>query len=392
MATLYKTTQSRFWFARYYDGAGKRQSRSTKTESKRDAKVIAGRFEDEARKEAAKVRQDSEIPALIRRTVEIASLEMQHGTLTLQRAEELIRQMHQAANPHDAGINFKRFAGAWLDAKEKTTETTTWRSYRDAIKAATTIFGTKADGPMRDITVGDCERLQSKLSETLRGKTTNYYVSVIRRILESAVQKDIITKNPAKPVVAVGQGDSRKRAPFSADEVKRILAQARDAEWYGIILLAAHTGLRCGDLLKLTSENMVEKKLQIQPHKGAKKSGDVLEIPLTPECVSWLEGRVGDLFPEIKRLKPTAVSSHFKSIMRKAKVPKTVILAAGDPPVIAHRSFHSLRHSFNSWLAEADIPSDVRRKLTGHRSEAVHQRYTHHDKALVRAVETLPSL
>jgi len=392
MATLYKTTQSRFWFARYHDGTGKRVSRSTKTESKREAKVIAAGFESEARKETAKAERDNGIPVMIKRTVEMAALELQQGTLTLQRGEELIRQMYQAARPDDTGTNFRRFSGAWLDAKEKTTEATTWRSYCDAVKTATASLGKKAEGPLREISVGDMERLQTELGRKRRGKTVNYYFSVIRRILESAVQKDFITKNPAKPVASVGQGDSRKRAPFTAAEVERILAHVTDAEWVGLILLAVYSGLRCGDLLRLTSDNVVENKLQIQAHKGAKKSGDVLEIPLTAECSAWLEGRAGDLFPEIKKRKPTAVSSRFKSFMKKAKVANTVVLAAGDPPVVAFRSFHSLRHSFSSWMAEAGVPSEVRRRLTGHRSDSVHARYTHYDKALVAAVDSLPRL
>jgi len=56
---------------------------------------------------------------MIRRIVELAALESQQGRLTLQRVEELIRLMHQAANPGDSGSNFKRFAGAWLNAKER---------------------------------------------------------------------------------------------------------------------------------------------------------------------------------------------------------------------------------------------------------------------------------
>ena len=101
MATVYQTNQSRYWLARYYDGTGRRFSKSTKTESKREAKRIAGQYEAEARKAIAKAEVDSEIPAMIRRTVELAGLESQQGRLTLQRAEELIRLMHQA------GCNFQ---------------------------------------------------------------------------------------------------------------------------------------------------------------------------------------------------------------------------------------------------------------------------------------------
>ena len=39
--------------------------------------------------------------------------------------------------------------------------------------------------------------------------------------------------------------------------------------------------------------------------------------------------------------------------------------------------FHSLRHTFVSELANADVPSDVRRQISGHNDEKIHERYTH---------------
>ena len=42
-------------------------------------------------------------------------------------------------------------------------------------------------------------------------------------------------------------------------------------------------------------------------------------------------------------------------------------------------SFHSLRHSFISRLANADITADVRKEIVGHTSDDIHRRYTHLD-------------
>ena len=41
--------------------------------------------------------------------------------------------------------------------------------------------------------------------------------------------------------------------------------------------------------------------------------------------------------------------------------------------------FHSLRHTFVSELANADVPADVRRQISGHDDEQIHERYTHLD-------------
>ena len=96
----------------------------------------------------------------------------------------------------------------------------------------------------------------------------------------------------------------------------------------------------------------------------------------------------GLFFPNLSKRVPGTLSTTFKRIMKSSGVPDKVTLPGG---IVASRSFHSLRHSFTSWLAEADIAADVRQKLTGHLSKGIHARYTHHDEALDRAIEALPS-
>ena len=48
------------------------------------------------------------------------------------------------------------------------------------------------------------------------------------------------------------------------------------------------------------------------------------------------------------------------------------------------RSFHSLRHSFISALANSGVSSELRRKLSGHASEEMHAVYTHHELETIR--------
>ena len=61
--------------------------------------------------------------------------------------------------------------------------------------------------------------------------------------------------------------------------------------------------------------------------------------------------------------------------------------------IFSELSFHSLRHTFTSTLANAGIPVEVRLKLTGHSDAATHQKYTHLElQPLQAAIATLPSV
>jgi integrase len=114
----------------------------------------------------------------------------------------------------------------------------------------------------------------------------------------------------------------------------------------------------------------------------------------------------GPVFPELSKIPVkgrNGLSRRFKSIMENAGVPqeagaKGQTAAKQEPGStrrhrVPERSFHSLRHTFTSWLANADVAPELRMKLTGHTTADVHAGYTHHElKTLADAVTRLPSL
>jgi integrase len=61
--------------------------------------------------------------------------------------------------------------------------------------------------------------------------------------------------------------------------------------------------------------------------------------------------------------------------------------------MFSRRSFHALRHSFTSALANQNVSAELRMKLTGHKTAGEHQKYTHHEMDNLRAaVKKIPSL
>jgi site-specific recombinase XerD len=86
------------------------------------------------------------------------------------------------------------------------------------------------------------------------------------------------------------------------------------------------------------------------------------------------------------------LSSQFKRIMARAGIDGQTGPGAGFRE-FSKLSFHSLRHSFNSALANAGVDQETRMLLTGHSSVAVNGTYTHLElETLKQAVEKVPSL
>jgi len=396
MATLYKDKNNPNWFARFFDSDGKRISRSTGTTMKREAAKIAATLES---KEQERRKGNPGLPAAFAAIVNAAAREATAGDLTLARAEELVLRLHRAANPEFEVVSLNQHLTAWVKAQESHVEKNTMRIYRDMHRRFVAALGAKASAaPVGELKRDHVEKALGKIvsmkvrgskTRTLTSATANMDLRAFRRALQTALEAGLAKANVAAGVRPLPTDDSTERAPFTVEEVRRMIDHDKTTdEWKGAILLAAHTGLRMGDVVRLTRSHVEGSRLVIRPDK-TKRDKKTLTIPLSPPAYAWIGEREGGFFPTLSETKKGTLSTTFRRIMEKAGVLREVT-EAGD--VVKRRSFHCLRHSFTSWLADADIHADVRQKLTGHSSGGVHARYTHHDEALDRAVGALPFL
>src|SRR5439155_18996081 len=88
------------------------------------------------------------------------------------------------------------------------------------------------------------------------------------------------------------------------------------------------------------------------------------------------------------------LSKYFTKIMQRADIEQRVIRerkADSGGRCVNALTFHSLRHTFNSILANAGIPEETRMALTGHTTREMNQVYTHRQlQTYVDAVAMVP--
>ncbi len=79
--------------------------------------------------------------------------------------------------------------------------------------------------------------------------------------------------------------------------------------------------------------------------------------------------------------------------MEKAGIEGKITRPAAGGRALSNLSYHSLRHSFNSAMANAGVSQEIRQKLTGHVSAEVNTHYTHHELAPLRAaISAIPKI
>ena len=84
----------------------------------------------------------------------------------------------------------------------------------------------------------------------LSGRTVQYLLFLLRKALRQALEDGLVPRNAAHGV-RVSQTGKREVRPLSADEAKRFLAAASGDRLEALYVLAAHTGMRQGELLAL---------------------------------------------------------------------------------------------------------------------------------------------
>jgi integrase len=136
----------------------------------------------------------------------------------------------------------------------------------------------------------------------------------------------------------------------------------------------------------------LEKNLVTFTPQTRRKNKNLIRVPLHPDLEKELLKRPGvgaaPLFPSLAGRETGGrhgLSAEFAAIMRKARVHGEIVRHTANGRGNTTKSFHSLRHSFNSALANAGVGRELRQVLTGHASERMNEIYTHREVEPLRA-------
>jgi integrase len=248
-------------------------------------------------------------------------------------------------------------------------------------------------------------RLQSELTfrrsrRPLWGKpnicvTSRKVAALLGRNFVGPLNRQPLIHVQAKQSIGVGE----QRIPFDSDQVRTLIQHANN-EWRGMILFGFHAGLRLSDCAGLTWANIdtVRHTVTSRAQKTAarKKSAEKeTTVALHLDIVSYLDALatndnpIAPLFPSLHG-KPSGshggLSNAFTRLMQVSQIRVPVGLKKeGKGRQFRALGFHSLRHSFVSRLANAEVSADVRKQIVGHSSDEIHQRYVHLELALQKS-------
>ncbi len=344
---------------------------------------------------------------------ERASKLARRGELVEAQAREVLNDIMKRADLGETlqTVSIKKHFDDWLSSKTKCNATSTGERYKVAVTEFLKSLGNRASKNLTSLRAGDVQHFFDERTEKgLAPKTVNVDVKIIRGALNAARRQGLIPTNPAE-AVELPEAVGMERGTFTPAEVKMLVDVAQgewltkiagkaDGEWKLLIMLAYFTGARLSDCARMQWDG-VDLAGEGQITYTQAKTGKKVTVPLHKDLLERLNKLAGTDKPEVFIMPAIAaqrgsgrrgLSETFKKIMRKAGVDSQTVKGKGKQ-MFSKRSFHALRHSFTSALANENVPSELRMKLTGHSTEGEHKKYTHHEMNNLRAaVQKIPTL
>lgn len=386
MASVWKHPNSPFWTACFTNEAGRQVKRSTKLEDRKLAMKAAETFEEAAKKGRA-------------------------AELTRAAAVKMLNELMERT--HGEGLDTRstreHFADYLSSLEARGTKDGTLKRYRPIFDGFLAHLGeARANARIASVAAQEVESFRD--AELKAGKTpgtAGFALKVLNGVFEDARRKAVILANPVQAVKPLASTMSEERRPFTDAQVKALLAVA-DVEWQGMILFAYHTGIRLNDAANLSRQNVEGGKLlrfreAKTSHRKQRASERETVVVMASDLRDYLKSlpvpmkKDAPLFPSLHGRKTGSgggLSNAFSRLLDKAGIERGQGEARkGKGRRFSSLSFHSLRHTMISRLANSDAPEAVTKAMSGHSTDEAHRRYVHMDTdAQAKVVAKAPRL
>jgi len=234
----------------------------------------------------------------------------------------------------------------------------------------------------------DCQDVRSELIEDYKIKrldlakpaTVNRELAIIKRIMNLATRWGYTERNPASEVQYC-KGVAKRTRWLTESEEQSLLTFS--PEWLrNIIIVAINTGLRRGELLNLTWEDINLNDAYIFVKMS--KNGDQRCVPINKRVYATLES--------LRTFSSQSYSQTFSSypvfthdgFAIKPRILEYYFTRSAKMARLNDLHFHDLRHTFATRLIQAGVDLYRVQLLLGHRTLAITQRYAHHSLNTLR--------
>jgi integrase len=236
--------------------------------------------------------------------------------------------------------------------------------------------------PLSSISPFDVEKLKiGLLGNGLSEQSVRHVMGLLARIYNKIISWKLWSgENPVTSVKRPSRDNKRHRY-LTAEEAHTLLASLalRSAQTHDMALTSLHTGLRFGEIAALTWESVDLSSRTLRAKDT--KNGESRAVYITDEMAAMLTakhaGNPSDLvFPgRDQKTGGTKIMDAVSATYERTVADLGLNDAVTDPR--GKVVFHTLRHTFASWMVMEGVPLSEVGELLGHSDLEMTRRYAH---------------
>ncbi|WKZ68103.1 MAG: site-specific integrase [Melioribacteraceae bacterium] len=225
------------------------------------------------------------------------------------------------------------------------------------------------------------------LSMLRNAKVQNYFEDRLKKVSAYAVRRDIANLSSAfnwairknyideNPVKGIKKPKLPERLPyfFTEEQFEKLISVVDDSDLRDLFNFALLTGLRQSDLISLqwSQINFRDNTVILDNRNSLTKSWKVHSIPLNISALQILTER------ELKKKNELLVFTYKEQKIKQDFISKKFRKYVKKAGLNSKLTFHSLRHTFASWLIQRGASLYQVSKLMTHSDLRVTQIYSH---------------
>ncbi|PVX38207.1 site-specific integrase [Janthinobacterium sp. 78] len=202
--------------------------------------------------------------------------------------------------------------------------------------------------------------------------TINRELAALSHLLNKAVEWGWIEKRGPR-ITRLPEGKGRL-VYLTVEQVKRLIGCAKESDsrhLYPYIVVALDTSMRTMEILSIRKENIniAQRLIHIPNAKAGPR-----DQPITAYLANFLDMHMAATSPLQPWLFPSASSRSGHAVDIRTPFIKAVIAAELDPREVLR---HTLRHTTISHLVQAGVDLSTIKRISGHKTMAMVERYVH---------------
>jgi integrase len=231
--------------------------------------------------------------------------------------------------------------------------------------------------PLKDIAPFHLEKIKKRMNDSgLSSRSILYSLAVVRQVLNWSRRNNLFYGDNPVSKVKKPKLDNRRVRFLSRKESAKLLdaLKGESREAFEHALLSLHCGLRAGEIFNLTWADINTQAGRIY----------ILDTKTAKNRTTYMTNAVKQMFLQKKVGKKNAfvfTNSDGRKVKEVSRAYDRIVKKLGFNENVDDRRqkvvFHTLRHTYASWLVQQGEPLFVVKEMLGHSTMAMTERYSH---------------